>query len=400
MILTIVAFLVILGILVFVHEFGHFFMARRMNVKVDEFGFGFPPRLVGVRKRQTDTTNQDTSVKKVKKWEIVWGNKIKSDSSPHTIYSLNWIPIGGFVKIKGEQGEGEGEPDSFVFQKIWKRILIIASGVIMNFILAIVLLSIGFSIGIPTVIDESIDLSRVRDPKIQIIEVAEQSPAQKANLREGDILMAIDGQPVSEIKDIQQSIAGKENQEVKLDIIRGDQKIVKNAVPKILTGSGDRPVLGVGLVKTGIISYPIHTAIYKGAESTFYLMGEIVRVFGEIIGRLFTGQKVSADVAGPVGIAVLTGRVVSLGIVYVLQFAALLSINLGIINILPIPALDGGRILFLIIEKIKGRAVNQKVENLIHNIGFIFLMALVAVVTYKDFERWGGKILEALKRLL
>lgn len=384
MLLTIFTFIIILGLLIFVHEGGHFFAAKKAGIKIEEFGFGFPPRLLGLRFLN-------------KKYQIIWGRKVKAEDSPTTIYSVNLIPLGGFVKIKGEQGEKENEKDSFSSRKIRTRGLVIFSGVLMNFLLCFLLLSIGFSMGTPTVLGEK-EEAEARDIKIQVLSLIKDSPAFKAGIEVGDHILEVDGKNFKNIEELQKYITAHKDEKVSLKILRGQSMFKKEIIPEVLPSSQEKAVLGVGLVKTGILSYPWYEAILRGAKTTGFLLIAILKALGGIFKDLLTQGKVEAEVAGPVGIAVLTGQVVNLGFIYVLQFAALLSLNLGIINILPFPALDGGRILFLIIEKIRGKRVDQKIENLIHNIGFALLIALVILVTYRDVARWGEKISQVFKR--
>jgi regulator of sigma E protease len=377
MILTIITFIVILGLLVFVHEAGHFIVAKRNGVKVEEFGFGFPPRIIGVFK------DPETG-----RWKVV-GRKRKQ--APATIYSLNWVPLGGFVKIKGEQGEDADDPDSFAHKSVGKRIWIISAGVLMNVILAFVLISFGFVIGLPQVLDEEIPASaRVRDEKIQIADVLIGLAAQKQNLQLGDTIISIDGRTFNEIEDVQNYLAGKEGQTVNIKLSRGNKVIEKEMTLEVIPEIGQAG-LGVALVKTGIVSLPIHLAVWQGALTTLFLIKEIIFAFGALIKNLVVAREVVVEISGPVGIAVITNQVTRLGFIYILQFAALLSLNLAIINFVPFPALDGGRVLFLIIEKIRGKPINQRVEATIHNIGFVLLMLLVLAVTYRDVFRFSDK---------
>jgi regulator of sigma E protease len=359
MFLTIIVFVFILGLLVFVHELGHFVAARKNGVKVEEFGFGFPPRIFGIKRGET-------------------------------IYSLNWIPLGGFVKIKGEGGENKEDEDSFVHKKIWRRAVILAAGVLMNFVLAAVILSIGFMVGLPQVVDGENGYARVRDAKVQIIQILEGTPAAEAGLLPGDAILEIDGQKIENVDVMQEYLGGKIDAPVKIIFLRDGEQFEKEIKPIFLTETG-RGGIGVGLLKSGIVSYPWYLAIWKGVESTVFFTGEVVFAFYELIKNLIISQKVSVDLSGPVGIAVLTGQVARMGFVYLLQFTAMLSINLAVINFLPFPALDGGRILFLVIEKIRRRPVSQKIENLIHNIGFILLMLLVLLVTFRDVLKFSDK---------
>ncbi len=369
MILTIIVFLLILGLLVFVHEFGHFITAKKMGMKVEEFGFGFPPRLVKLfHKNGTD-------------------------------YTLNWIPLGGFVKIKGEAGDHLEDEDSFVHKKPWQRFVVLIAGVTMNVLLGWVLLSVGFNIGMPQVIDGKLGTeAKVDNVAIQIVSIAPQSAAAEAGLKAGDQVISIDEKEMREIKEFQEYVKSHNQDELELKIKRGEEVLTFNIQPRPLA-EGQQPVLGVGLIKTGIVSYPWYQSIWEGAKAVVYMTVQIVVAFVVLLKNLITGAKVSADIAGPVGIAVLTGQVMQLGFVYLLQFAALLSVNLAIINILPFPALDGGRILFLAIEKIRRRPVDQKLEALIHNLGFLLLMVLLIFITFKDISKFSGSLLSAFKNI-
>ena len=368
MILTIILLIVILGLCIFVHELGHFFSAKKMGVTVEEFGFGYPPRIFGIKRKGT-------------------------------IYSINWIPIGGFVKLKGEQGESKKDKDSFGHKKIWQRAIILSSGVVMNFILAFILISIGFSLGLPSVIDDNISSSaHIRDVKIQILEVTENSPAERAELKMGDIIVSVDGQSFIEIDDFQNYKNNKIDQEMNLKIKRGGEEIEKTIIPKDLENKG-QGMIGAYLVQTGLVSYPIHESIWMGIKTTVSVTWLILKAIYEIIRNLVISQQVAADIAGPVGIAVLTGQVAKMGFIYILQFTALLSINLAIINFIPFPALDGGRVLFLVIEKIRGKAINQKIESLIHNIGFFLLILILVLVTFRDISRFSSTIREFFQKI-
>jgi regulator of sigma E protease len=386
MFLVILTFIIILGILILVHELGHFFTARIFGVKAEEFGLGYPPRIFGWVKDDNG------------RWKFI-KNKDKAEDYKKTVWSLNWFPIGGFVKIKGEDENQLKEPDSFASRSIWQRFIMLFSGVFMNFVLCFVLLSIAFMIGIPTIVDDQVNPSlNASQEKIQIMSVSPDSPAARAGLEVGDIILSIDNQPVYFIQDVQDKIRQRKDEPTQFVISRGNQEITKQITP--VSNSSDEPaMIGTGLVKTAKVKYSWYQAIYKGAEATLGLTIAILEAFAKIVGDLFTGQKANVEVAGPVGIAVLTGQVVKLGFIYILQFAALLSINLGVINLLPIPALDGGRILFLAIEKVKGRPVKQKVEAVIHQIGFILLMGIILLVTYKDIHTYGSKIWGAVAKI-
>ncbi|HPY08830.1 MAG: RIP metalloprotease RseP [Patescibacteria group bacterium] len=381
MLSTIIIFILVLSVLVFAHELGHFVTAKRLGVRADEFGFGFPPRMVGFYKN------------KFGKWRKVFGKTTYEDlesstledavpQSGSTIYSLNWLPIGGFVKIKGENDNGDKEADSFAAKKVWQRMLILSAGVIMNVVLAWFLFTVGYLIGMPQATSDLSSSARVSNAMVAIIDVRADSPAEVAGLRAGDFIKAINGQEVALEEDMQAMISPLAGQEVTLLVDREQTEMTIVVVPEeVSEGHG---VIGVGIMAAGTVRYPLFSAIIEGAKTTGWMLKEIVLAFGNLIGNLVSGESVSQEFAGPVGIANITGQAASLGFVYLLQFVALLSLNLAIINILPFPALDGGRILFLLIEKVKGKPVKRDIEAVAHNIGFLLLIALIIFITYKD----------------
>lgn len=355
---TIIIFILVLGLLVFVHELGHFITAKRAGIKVEEFGFGLPPRMFGVKKGET-------------------------------IYSLNWLPIGGFVKIYGEDGEGAKDPRSFSGRPIWQRAIVLVAGVLMNFLLAMFLFTLVFKIGVPAAVDE--EVMNARDIKIQVTQVASNSPAQKAGLLMGDsISEVIDAsgakKEISEIQELLNFIQARKNQEITLKVNRGKEtifvKLLVRENPPVGEGS-----MGVALVKTGIVSFGWREAIKRGIIYSFQIIYLVVASFFGILFNLFRGISPGVEVAGPVMIYQLTGQMSQLGINYLLQFVAFLSINLAFINILPFPALDGGRLFFLLIEKIKGSPVNPIFERKANSVGLALLILLIAVITIKDVSR-------------
>ena len=376
MLLTIITFFIVLSVLVLAHEFGHFMMARKFGVKAEEFGLGFPPRAFGVYKN-----NQG-------QWKFIRGAKEISDC-PGTIYSINWLPLGGFVKIKGENGEGQNEADSFAGKKIWQRVFMLSAGVVMNIVLAAVLISAGFMIGLPQALDGELSArAHVSDKKIQIVQVMENTPAESAGLLIGDTILSIDNNNFSKYQELQDYVASNVGNKLIYKIKRG-QDITETSIIPALMPEINRGGIGIAITETGIVSYPWYLAIFEGIKTTFILTWAIIVAFYELIKGLIFGQGVTADLSGPVGIATLTGQVARMGLVYLLQFTALLSINLAVINFLPFPALDGGRILFLIIEKIKRSPVKAEVEGAIHNIGFALLMLLILIVTFRDIAKFG-----------
>lgn len=385
MLLTIIIFVLVLSALVFAHELGHFYTARRFGVKAEEFGFGFPPRAVGWYKNQSG------------RWRQVLGNESAEslENSPEearrpapraTIYSLNWLPIGGFVKIKGENGDGVQDKDSFAAQPIWQRVIILSAGVIMNIVLAWFLLSVGYIFGMPQSTDTLGPRAVISGQEVTVIQVMPGSPAAQAGLKEGDAILRINDTAIGTEKSLQDAVASQAGQEIKISLKRGGQEQTVSAVPAVKDGG--RATIGVAIVSSGSVSYPFFTAFWEGAKTTTWILKEIFIAFFELFRSIFQGNNVSDQFAGPVGIADITGQAARLGFTHLLQFMALLSLNLAVLNILPFPALDGGRIVFLLIEKIKGRPVRKEIEGLIHNIGFLLLIALVIFITYKDIIKF------------
>ncbi len=373
MLLTLIAFFAVLGLLVLVHELGHFVTARRAGIKVEEFGLGLPPRVFGFYKSAEG------------QWRAVG---LKTKEAPGTIWSLNWVPLGGFVKIKGEDGGATTQPDSFGNKSILTRILVISAGVSMNIVLAAVILSISLMIGSPQVINETqlSPLAKVSNVEIRVFQVLEGSPAAYAGISVADTILTVDGQVFSTVVEFQNYFNQKVGEPVKLTIKRGEETLAKEVVPEILVET-ERSGMGVALLETGLVSYPWYVAPVFGVWETLKMIGGVIFGFFLIIKSLVISHELIGDVYGPVGIAGLIGDAARLGILYLLQFTAVLSVIIAVINFLPFPALDGGRVVFLIIEAIRKKPVNPRFEALMHNIGFALLMVLVVIVTFRDIAR-------------
>lgn len=370
--LTILIFVLVLGVLVFVHELGHFAVARFHGIKADEFGFGFPPRIFGVVKDEATG-----------KYRFVKGNA--DVASENTVYSLNWIPLGGFVKIKGEDRNAPAGADSFAGRSAWTRIKVLGAGVFMNFLLAWLLFSIVLMLGFPEQVDPA-DRGQYGPTSIQILQVQPGTPAEDIGLKAGDVLLRLDGTPVTTLDGVSSYIRDHRGRMIAIEVRRGDTLMTLSTTPRVTAPEGEG-ALGISFSETAIVSYPWYQAVRLGFEQTYVKTAEILGALGGMVASIFTGAKTQMDIAGPVGIVNLTKDMSDLGLNYLLYFAAILSINLGIINILPIPALDGGRILFVLIEKLKGSPVSTKVEGYVHQIGFILLILLMLLVTLNDIIR-------------
>lgn len=349
--IAIVSFIVVVGILVLVHELGHFFAARRAGVAVEEFGFGFPPRLF-------------------------------AKQGKNTLISINWIPLGGFVKIKGIAGDDQAMEthisarDSFAHQSYTKRFLILFAGILMNMLLSWLLLTGVYALGFSESVDGQAIVTNVAKGRVKIGLVLEGSPAETVGIQTGDEIISVDGTAATSILSVQTAISAN-TQTTQLQILRDGQEKILN-VP--VTTREDVHEIGVGLS----VKYPVWVSFWLGLRESIKLLGLIFFGLAGLVRDIFVNGQVSQGVVGPVGIAVISGQAVQLGVVYVLYFAALLSANLAIFNLLPLPALDGGRLLFLLIERIQGRPVNHKTEAIVHGVGFACLLLLAALITLRD----------------
>jgi len=352
--LTLIVFILILSLLILVHELGHFLVAKRAGIKVQEFGIGFPPRL--------------------------WSRKIRE-----TRYSINLIPFGGFVKMLGET-EPSKEEGSFSSKSIRERALVSISGVAMNFLLAILVFLIGYSTtGLPVLISDE-EYLEVKSPHLYITEVISGSPAEKAGFQAQDLILEVDGQKLSKISELQNYLKSKAGQEVKLKIQRKNDILEKEVT--VAQGERGEGKIGVGLFRLGIVQYPfwqsLKLAFLSATKILFFIFWIIVYLFQ----RLFVAPEITQNVAGPVGVFFVVQQALVLGLPFVLFLIAQLSATLAAINLLPIPALDGSRLLFLALEKIRGRRIKPQLENAIYTIGFIFLLVLIFIISYRDIIRY------------
>lgn len=364
--ISILVFIVVFSLLILVHEFGHFYAARRSGVKVEEFGLGLPPRAKGL---YTDKKG--------------------------TLYSLNWIPFGGFVRMYGEDSADEGmqhKEGSFASKGIPARVLIILGGVIMNFLMGFVLLTYLFNVGIEPLIVNQADFDYYKEQgyfelqeQVTVTGFSETSLADEAGLLEQDVLLSANGNTLLKNADLVAVASESAGTEISLEVLRGEETVEVNV-----------PVNEAGQLGVVISDFPkildqkkmqldFLPAVKQAGYETARLSVETMRMFIDVLVNLFTKAELSQQVSGPVGIAQHTHIAVQEGgILDILKLIALLSISLGAINVLPIPALDGGRFLSIIFEIVLRKRPNAAWEARIHATGFILILILIVAVTYND----------------
>jgi len=345
--MDILIFVLALSILVLVHEFGHFFAAKKTGVKVEEFGLGLPPRIIGKK----------------------FGD---------TVYSLNWLPIGGFCKLYGEDGDGKGG-EAFNHKNPWQKMLIVAGGVLMNLVLAVVIFSVVYGImGVPSVTE-----------KVTVVGISKDSPAEKAGLVENDWIKKVNDVEIKTPQQLTDEVGKNKGKKVELVIggnadLRSVQIEVRENPP---AGEGSMGVAISNMEMVKLPWYKFYEGIGAGFKEACY-WGEIIGggVF-KMISGLFMGN-VPKDVSGPIGMYEATSAIKkSQGMLALIHFFGVVSVNLAIVNILPFPALDGGRIIFVLYEMIFKRKVNQKVEIVVNNIGMLLLLGLILLITVGDVGR-------------
>ncbi len=354
-------------------------------MKVYEFAIGFPPRALGAYKDpKTGKWVWVVGKGKSNLKETIVGEE-QEDEFPTTLYSINWLPLGGFVRIKGENGEKSKDKNSFGHQKAWKKVIVLSAGVIMNYLTAAILLGAGFMVGLPADISVSEDphAIMVGESSVIIQQVQPNTPAKEAGLTLGDTIQAINGQEMNNVGQVIETIQNNGTEELSLTILRGEKEEVFHITPAIQK-DGEPARIGALLADAGVVRYPWYLAMYKGFVAATLGVINIAASFFFLIKGLIMGQGLAFDVAGPVGIASIIGQSARLGFSHLINVTAMISLSLAVINILPIPALDGGRILFILIEKITKKKVPLKYEQLAHTIGFGLLMLLIIVVTVRD----------------
>ncbi|MBL7053869.1 site-2 protease family protein [Patescibacteria group bacterium] len=375
-----------LSVLVFFHEFGHFFAAKSLKIKVEEFGIGYPPRFFGIIIK---------SFKK-RKFKFFWGNKEPVQSKQRTIYSLNWIPFGGFTKLKGEI-RGDASRDSFSAQVWWKKAVVAFAGAGMNIILAIVLFSFLFSTGITQDIgflEANAKIKKVIG--VQIGMISPDSPANMAGLKIGDVITNIDGNKFNKVEDVRNYIKASLGQEIHISIDRKNSettgikliplpfKDVYNHDVKEEGIDEHGGVIGISLSNAVIVSYPFWQSLFMGIKFSVVLLLSIFNGIWLLLKTLLVDGKVIGGVMGPVGITSITASVAQAGYIYFLQFLGLLSVAIGAFQLIPFPALDGFKILTSVIEGVIRRPIKPKVEETLIRGGFFLLLCLLFYITIKE----------------
>lgn len=359
MLIAIIAFVLIFSLVVLVHELGHFYWARRAGVKVEEFGFGLPPR--------------------------IWGKK-RGD----TIYSLNWIPFGGFVRLYGEGNEFQDDKQAFASKKPLSKLAIVIGGVAMNFLLGYVVMVIGFWAGMPplvTPIEKYVTDPSLIESQVLVAGVLDNSVADKAGLKPGDIILSSGENKFSAPGDFKTYIQSQGFKPIKLLVDRGQETIPVTIVPA-RNAKGEAEI-GVMLDRSvEKVSYIWWQVPWLAAQETVRTLWLVIISIAGFLYKLFTTASLPTEISGPVGIAKITADVVRMGLIRVMQFIIFLSINLGVINLVPFPGLDGGRLVFVLLEFIrKGKKLSGHIENTINGVGVALLVLLIVVVTYKDIVK-------------
>ena len=341
---TILAFAAIFSVVVFVHELGHFLIAKLAGARVEEFGFGYPPRLFRIGR---------------------WGD---------TDITVNAIPIGGYVRVTGD--ENPSDPRSMARRSPWLRAAFLAAGPAMNVFLAAILFGASFAMGV---------LTPVEGPGVGIYGVAPGSPAALAGLQVGDTILSVDGEPVRVIEDLRTLVNARLDREIALVVRREGQVLSEplRLVPRSVHPQDQGAmgvVIGEPLVKA---TYPVGQAIWLGLQHTLLT---VLNIIGGLVAMV--RGHLPAELAGPIGIAQMTAQIAKTGFVQLMEWTAFLSVNLFIINLLPVPALDGGRLVFVGLEILRGgRRVDPQKEGFVHFVGIVVLLALFLVISYFDLVR-------------
>lgn len=341
---TVVAFIVAIGILVLAHEFGHFIVARYFKIRVDGFGIGMGPKLFSWKRGDTE-------------------------------YRINALPVGGYCKMAGEEDNFE-DPDGFFAKGVVPRFLVVFAGPFFNLLLALLIFCFaGMTMGIPSETSHSV-----------VWEVLKGTPAEKAGVKADDVLMKINGKDIRKVLDVQNFIRSHPGERLMLEVERGTKRVIIGVTAAVFDDKGKK-VGRIGIMfgpkpifeRTGVVK-----SVSWGLEQTYQLTVGIVQALTTMLAKLFVHHEAPKEIGGPIAIAQMAGRAAQTGIQYFILFLGMISINLGIINLFPFPALDGGRLFFLAAEMLRGKKIDPKKENIFHLVGFALLMVLMVGLVYKD----------------
>lgn len=356
MFLAIVGFILIFSLVVLVHELGHYYFARKAGVKVEEFGFGLPPR--------------------------IWGKK-KGDM----IISINWIPFGGFVRLFGEADKFQDNKEAFINKRPGQKLWVVLGGVIMNFALGFVAIMFGFWLGVPPLVTSpeayTIDPSNVQS-NVVVLNTIEGSAAAEVGITPGDYILAVNGVELMDTADLTNVLPDMVGAKIDLLIERNSEKITLTTVLK--ANDEGKAELGVFADRNvSRVSYVWWKVPWFALQETGRIIWVVMLAVAGLLIQMFSTASLPQELAGPVGIAKITADVIQLGWLRVWQFIIFLSINLGMINLVPFPGLDGGRAIFALLELIRGgKRIPGYIEQTVNTVGFMLLILLLVVVTYKD----------------
>ncbi len=356
-------FILILGILVIVHEFGHFIAAKKSGVRVEKFSVGFGPKIFSVKKNKTE-------------------------------YAVSALPLGGYVKLAGDNFEEyKGAPDEYLSQPIFKRFRIIFFGPVLNYVLGFLFFWIIFCVGYPSITNK-------------VGEVMDGYGAKDAGIIAGDRITSIQGKSVKTWEDIQQAIQeNRTNPELKVGILREGKiqslsiKLKQTSQPDALGQKRRLGLLGIkpDLNETIIVRHGVFQSAYFGFKKTVDLTVMTYRALWFMVsGKL----SIKDSVTGPVGMFIITSKVTKMGIIALMNWIAVLSVSLGIFNLLPFPALDGGHIFLLLVEKIRGKGLSRQADEIFNRVGFWFIILVAVLVFYNDLARYGflEKVMHIFKK--
>ena len=362
--MSILIFIVVIVALIVVHEFGHFVVAKLSGMRVDEFGLGYPPRALTLGK------------------------------AGGTEYTLNWLPFGGFVKIFGEDGEG-GDPRAFSKRPRILQACVLIAGIAMNLLFAYVLITSALVMGTPRALSEN-ELATARNVQLMVASILPGTPAARAGLLPGDTIESakdIQGEwRAVDPKSFSAFVAESKGNEISLAVVRNGKEQTMTATPTegVVAADPFRYALGVEVATVGTVQLPLGAAITEGASLTWSATKLTAIGLWHFFYSIFTFSADLSQVAGPVGIAGVVGTASSQGLGDLFSIMAIISINLALINLIPVPALDGGRLLFVIIESVIRRPIKPSVAHAINAVGFVFLVLLMVVVTAHDIFKIVG----------